>query len=342
MAQLTDLFPAADLHAEIDSGHVLRKQHPTLPLSLYAYSRSCQYENHWTPVTTRCRGLVVDDTDGRIVAWCLPKFFNHDQHGAGHDFAPPLPTDEPFEVFDKVDGSLGIVFHFAGRWHVASKGSFVSEYRGDWERLGGQVVRSWPTPSLTELARLAAENTKLDGTPATGTDAEGWVVRFRSGVRVKIKIAEYVRLHRSLTGTNARDVWQYLGAQKFGHLPAKALGQTLGCSAEQAKQWAGVYSGALSKLLENVPDEFDTWVRGVVAGLEAAAEELDARIGAQFASLAHLHGDRGAFARAAQAVEDRSVRAALFLVLDGKSTDLHVWRAIRPELSDPFAADEEG
>lgn len=404
MTLLDDFFPPADLKAEIEAGYVTRKQHPELPLSIYTYGRGCQYENHWTPVTMRCRGLIVDDTDGRIVGHCLPKFFNHDQHGAGHDFAPPLPTDEPFEVFDKVDGSLGIVFHFAGRWHVASKGSFVSEqarwaqawlderpadkhlltgntylaeivypenrivvdnrgartlvllavfeqdgaeapstwYRGDWERLGGQVVRSWPTPSLTELARLAAENTKLDGTPATGTDAEGWVVRFRSGVRVKIKIAEYVRLHRSLTGTNARDVWQYLGAQKFGHLPAKALGQTLGCSAEQAKQWAGVYSGALSKLLENVPDEFDTWVRGVVAGLEAAAEELDARIGAQFASLAHLHGDRGAFARAAQAVEDRSVRAALFLVLDGKSTDLHVWRAIRPEPSDPFAADEEG
>lgn len=104
MAQLTDLFPAADLQAELDAGYVLRKQHPTLPLSLYVYGRACQYENHWTPVTMRCRGLVVDDTDGRIVAWCLPKFYNHDQHGKGHDFAPPLPDDEPFEIFDKVDG----------------------------------------------------------------------------------------------------------------------------------------------------------------------------------------------------------------------------------------------
>lgn len=403
MTTLDGLFPPADLKAEIEAGYVTRKQHPTLPLSIYTYGRTCQYENHWTLVTTRCRGLIADDTDGRIVAHCLPKFFNHSQHGVGHDFAPPLP-DEPFEVFDKVDGSLGIVFHYAGRWHVASKGSFISEqaqwaqawlekagpdgvlepgctylaeilypenrivvnngdertlvllavydadgrehpalsYADAWEQLGGRVVRSWRALPLAELARRAAENVKLDGTAATGTDAEGWVVRFISGVRTKIKFAEYARLHHALTGTNARDVWQYLGAQKFGSTPPKALGQVLGCSAEEAKRLAGVYSGALSKLLENVPDEFDAWVRGVCADLEAAAAALTSRIEAEFERLAPLRGDRGAFARAALEVEDRFARSALFLVLDCKPIDLHVWRAIRPEPSDPFAADEEG
>lgn len=401
---LHDLFSPVELQAEIDAKFVTRKQHPMLPLSIYTYSRACQYANYWTPVTTRCRGLVVDDTDGRIVAHCLPKFFNHSQHGVGHDFAPPLPADEPFEVFEKVDGSLGIVFHYAGAWHVASKGSFVSEqaqwaqawldarpahrclltgntylaeivypenrivvnngdertlvllavydrngneapspwYRGDWERLGGKVARSWPALPLSELARMATENQKLDGTAATGTDGEGWVIRFASGVRAKIKYAEYVRLHKSLTGTNARDVWQYLGAQKFGSMPPKTLGQTLGCSAEEAKRLSGIYSGALSKLLENVPDEFDAWVRGVCADLEAAADALKSRIEAEFEALVHLRGDRAAFARAAQLVEDRPVKAALFFVLDGKPIDLHVWRAIRPEPSDPFKNDEEG
>lgn len=400
---LYDLLNPDEVQAEIDAGYVIRKRHPELPLSIYTYSRACQYENHWTPVTMRCRGLVVDDTDSRIVAHCLPKFFNHSQHGIGHDFAPPLPK-EPFEVFDKVDGSLGIVFNYDGRWHAASKGSFVSEqaqwaqawlddrpadrhlltgntylaeivypenrivvnngdertlvllavygqdgteapstwYRADWERLGGRVVRSWRAVPLSELARLAEENQKLDGTAATGTDAEGWVVRFASGTRVKIKYSEYVRLHKSLTGTNARDVWQYLGAQKFGFMPPKALGQALGCSADEAKRLAGIYSGALAKLLENVPDEFDAWVRGVVADLKAAAEHLAARIQEEFEAFAPLRGDRGDFARAAQSVEDRTVRAALFLVLDSKSTDLHIWKAIRPEPSDPFANDEEG
>lgn len=403
MVTLDELFPPADLKAEIDGGYVTRKQHPSLPLSIYTYGRTCQYENHWTQVSTRCRGLIADDTDGRIVAYCLPKFFNHSQHGVGYDFAPPLPN-EPFEVFDKVDGSLGIVFHYAGSWRVASKGSFVSEqalwaqawldaagpdgklepgttylaeivypenrivvnlgdertlvllavydadgqehpvgsYADAWESLGGRVVRSWRSLPLPELARMAEENQKLDGTAATGTDAEGWVVRFVNGTRVKLKYAEYARLHSVLTGTNARDVWRYLGAQKFGRTPPKTLGQALGCSAEEAKQLAGIHGGALSKLLENVPDEYDAWVRGVCADLEAAFAAFEARIQTEFAALEHLRADRAVFARAAQAIEDGSVRAALFLALDGKPIDLHVWRLIRPEPSDPFKNDEEG
>lgn len=123
---LADILDPAALAAEIADERVTRKTHPTLPLSILTYSRTCQYDNHWTEITTRCRGLVVDESTGRIAAWCLPKFFNHSQHNGQYPFAPPLPT-EPFEVYDKVDGSLAIVFHFAGAWRVASKGSFISE-----------------------------------------------------------------------------------------------------------------------------------------------------------------------------------------------------------------------
>jgi RNA ligase len=401
---LYDLLDPDEVQAEIDAGYVTRKRHPELPLSIYTYSRACQYENHWTPVTTRCRGLVVDDMDGRIIAHCLPKFFNHDQHGQGHDFAPPLP-DEPFEVFDKVDGSLGIVFHYAGTWHVASKGSFISDqarwaqawlddrpaakylasrctylaeivypenrivvnngdertlvllavydergveapsswYRGDWERLGGRVVRTWQSLPLTELARMARENRKLDGTDATGTDAEGWVVRFTSGIRTKVKIAEYVRLHRRLTGTSARDVWRALGADLFGpDLAPKSLGQVLGCSADEAQQLAALKGRAFAGLLDGVPDEFDAWAHGVEADLHARFDDYLKRIDDAFGVAYDTTGNRAAFARAAQQISDRTVRAGMFLQLDGKLVDTLIWKAIRPEASDPFRNDEEG
>ena len=113
------------LAAALEAGHVTRKPHPELPLSIYTYTRTCQYERVWNRVTTRCRGLVADDGTGEIVALPLPKFFNVGEHEAGQPYAPSLP-DEPFEVYDKVDGSLAVVFHYAGRWRVASKGSFVS------------------------------------------------------------------------------------------------------------------------------------------------------------------------------------------------------------------------
>jgi RNA ligase len=402
MTQLADLFPPADLQAEIDTGYVTRKRHPTLPISILTYGRTCQFENRWNHITTRTRGLVVDDADGRIVAHCLPKFFNHDQHGA-HDFAPVLP-DEPFEVYDKIDGSLGQVFHYAGSWRAASKGSFISEQatwaqawldnadtgalvpgftyvteilypenrivvnngtertlvllavydeHGEerplaasdqaWGKTGGRVVRSWAALPLAEIVAHAARDQHLDDTAATGTDAEGWVIRFASGLRTKCKIKSYIRLHRVLTGTNARDIWRHLGAEQFGPaLEPKALAQVLGCSAAEAATLAAIPGGALSKLLEQVPDEFDAWVRSVQADLQARFAEYAAAVTQTFTQLAPLAADRGAFARAAADIDDRTVRAAMFATLDGKSVDTLIWKAIRPEPTDPFRNDEEG
>lgn len=400
-AHLADLFPLEDLAAEIESGHVTRKEHPTLPLTIHTYSRGCQYERHWTPVTTRCRGLIAD-THGRIVARPFDKFFNVGEHGRGFDYAPALPVGEPFEIFDKVDGSLGIVFHYAGRWHAASKGSFISEQaqwaqrwldardlsaldpsvtylteivypqnrivvnngseetlvllavsRPDgteeplaghvnvWRGIGGRVVRSWPVLPLTDMVRLAALNEKLDGTTATGTDAEGWVLRYASGIRAKVKLAEYVRLHKVLTGVNARDVWRCLAVSVIGdRVDAKRTAQALNCSTADIEALRKI-PNPLASILDNVPDEFDAWVRGICADLTAHADALLAEIEDAFEDLAPLREDRGAFARAAQQL-DPTVRAAMFLMLDGKELALHIWRTIKPEVSTPFRDDEEG
>ena len=61
--------------------------------------------------------------------------------------------------------------------------------------------------------------------------------------RVKIKYAEYVRLHRIVTGLNARTVWEVL-----------------------------VTGGDLDELTEPLPDEFHAWVRGVAAELTAQVD----------------------------------------------------------------------
>ncbi len=80
---LHDLLPAQALADSIDAGYVTRKTHPELPLSIYTYTRTAQYERVWNEVTTRCRGLVADDATGAIVALPLPKFFNVGEHESG-------------------------------------------------------------------------------------------------------------------------------------------------------------------------------------------------------------------------------------------------------------------
>jgi RNA ligase len=373
---LADLFDPKDLAAAIDAGHVTRKTHPTLSLSIYTYTAVCQYTQTWTPVTTQCRGLIADDVTGRIVALPFPKIFVTAMHTGTHPYAPVLPA-EPFEIFEKADGSLIIVFHYDGAWHAASKGSFISEQaqwaqhlldRSDLSRLDpgltylaeaiypanrivvdygqrqdlvllaafrpadgteellsavsadwapiGTVVRTWGlSADIAELEKRAAADTTVLGERVGGTEEEGWIVRFQSGLRAKIKLSAYLTLHRLYTGTNERTVWEAL-----------ASGQDLGT------------------LFDRVPDEFRDWVDGIAKRLRAEHNALAGAAGRDYndvmAALPDVT-DRKAFAMAAA---KSPYRPALFLFYDGKhdAVTAWAWKQLKPRADAPFKADEEG
>ncbi|MGW0856170.1 RNA ligase [Streptomyces sp. NPDC002690] len=374
MTDLDTLLPPTDLAAAMEAGHVSRKTHPTLPLSIYTYTRECQYGHVWTPVTMRCRGLIADDVSGAVVALPFPKIFLTAMHGA-HDFAPPLPA-EPFEIFEKTDGSLIIVFHYDGRWHAASKGSFVSGqaqwaqavldaadlsgldpeltylaeavypanrvvvdygrredlvllavYRPSdcaevplaavapgWKPIG-TVVRSWGLrDGLVELERLAATSTTLDGARADGTDEEGYVIRYASGARAKIKLSAYLDLHRLFTGTNERTVWDVLAS---GQDPAV--------------------------LFDEVPDEFADWTRAVAASLHERHDRLVQRAREEYGRVVAAlpaDADRKAFALEAAGSAHRGV---LFLLHDRRdeAVGAWAWREIKPRGDRPFRNAED-
>lgn len=116
-------MPFRDLHAGLlqarDAGHV-SEQVSSDGLRLYCYSKACVYERAWSPVTLVARGLILDPEREVVVATPFPKFFNVGERDQ------PIP-DLPFEVFDKLDGSLLILFSHAGEWRTATKGSFNSD-----------------------------------------------------------------------------------------------------------------------------------------------------------------------------------------------------------------------
>ena len=90
------------------TGHLFTQKHPKLPLSIWNYTPKTQYGELynqyklWDEVTLQCRGLVIDD-EGKVVARPFKKFFNIEENQYE-------PTSE-FEVFEKMDGSLGILFN---------------------------------------------------------------------------------------------------------------------------------------------------------------------------------------------------------------------------------------
>ena len=100
---------------------LLHKQiHPTLDLTIWNYSPKVQYEKLWDEITLQCRGLVTN-SDGKIIARPFGKFFNYEEH---EDINIP---NETFDVYEKMDGSLGILFNYKDEWIMATRGSFISE-----------------------------------------------------------------------------------------------------------------------------------------------------------------------------------------------------------------------
>lgn len=111
------------LNKYIEEGWVISQKHPTLPLTIYNYSQETQYAGKWDEITLMCRGLVLDN-EGNIVARPFKKFFNWEEimHAV-----PAAQLDQDFEVFDKMDGSLGIGFWYNNEFLIATRGSFTSD-----------------------------------------------------------------------------------------------------------------------------------------------------------------------------------------------------------------------
>jgi RNA ligase len=106
------------LNKYYEDGLLYKQVHPTLPLTIWNYSESVQYGNLWDEVTLMCRGLVTD-SEGNVVARPFKKFFNIEEN-------KHTPTDK-FDVYEKMDGSLGIFTNYKGEWVLATRGSFTSD-----------------------------------------------------------------------------------------------------------------------------------------------------------------------------------------------------------------------
>lgn len=122
-------------------GLVHASRHPDLPLTVFCYTRTVQFERCWDDITRNARGLVVHD-DGRIIGRGLPKFF------AVGDPITQLPLDEEYMSFDKADGTLIHVVEYEGELLVWTKASFTTEHSVEARK----YLQGWkPNPGTTTL-----------------------------------------------------------------------------------------------------------------------------------------------------------------------------------------------
>ena len=90
-------------------GLVQKKKHPEYPLFLLNYTSKAQFKQRWCKELVHSHGLVVRE-DGEIIARPLPKFFNHYEITNCEQL-----QEQDHELYDKIDGSLAIMFHYENK-----------------------------------------------------------------------------------------------------------------------------------------------------------------------------------------------------------------------------------
>lgn len=152
---------------------------------------------------------------------------------------------------------------------------------------------------------------------ASGEDAEGYVLRWAlDDYRVKVKFEDYVRLHRIVTGTTARTIWEALSTS----------GQPSSVVVEE--------------IVEAVPEEFELWVRRTARELRTQYINLMVRAFEEYIRIRALDpGDRKAFALEAVKWEHPDL---LFMLLDGRPLKSAVWKRLKPKAERPFREDIDG
>ena len=113
------------LENEVAQNNIHRVNNGHRDLVMYHYNdvalqkKPIRWECH--SVTYLARGIILDVSKKNVVALPFPKFWNYGEFGF-FDY----PETE-YQIFDKIDGSLGIIYYHNNQWNVTTKGSFTSK-----------------------------------------------------------------------------------------------------------------------------------------------------------------------------------------------------------------------
>ena len=115
-------FNKSELDQYVNDGLLQVQKHPELDLFIYNYTKEAEYLRWWNPISLQCRGLVLN-SDGDVIARPFKKFFNFED--VMHKINLSTSKNK-YQIFDKLDGSLGLLFWYKNRWVFSSRGSFDS------------------------------------------------------------------------------------------------------------------------------------------------------------------------------------------------------------------------
>jgi RNA ligase len=337
----------------IEDGYIMVNTNQDESLMILNYTRKTQFEKYWNEYTLMARGLIID-REYNVVAIPFPKFFNYEEHKAEE-----IPRTS-FEVYDKMDGSLGILFYYRDGWKIATRGSFVSD----------QAIRAAKILEQYDLDTLEMHSTylfeiiypenrivvdyngeeKLVLLGITNT-TKGYLIDYTYddmfehmafGNRPKFEIVKRYNGVNSIKELKARNI-----LNQEGYVLRYANGFRMKVKFEDYCRLHSIITNISTKdiweclrdekdineLLDRTPDEFDEWVRGEVNKLNEDFTRVEKNCKSLFNCIYTEGISKKDFAGKALLFKESAI---LFRMFEGKSYDNIIWKLVEPKWSKPF------
>ena len=333
------------LNKYYEDGLLYKQVHPSLPLTIWNYAEKVQYENLWDEVTLMCRGLVTDD-NGDIVATPFQKFFNIEEG----KFEPT----EKFEVYEKMDGSLGIVFWYRGQWVVATRGSFTS----DQANKAREILKKYNTDIMFRHLTFCFEiiypenrivldygndeKLVLLGTfdkNGKETDSEIWSQWGFDVVKKYDGINDYKELKQMVKNDQEGFVVKFSNGDRVKVKGVEYLRlHKIMTNVTTTGIWEYLKNGEdVMELLKDVPDEFYKKIQNYVKDLRYAHFQISERAGKLHDGFRYgKYGDVDPEPTKKEFAEfvlkrEKVLHPVMFAMWDKKNYDEIIWNIIKPE-----------
>ena len=325
----------------IENKYLEVNKHPNFDLYIYNYSAKAQYDRLWNEITLQCRGLIMD-SNFNVIARPFLKFFNLGE--MENQVIPNLP----FDVFDKLDGSLGILYFADNKPFIATRGSFTSDQAIKANELLNSKYKnsiSKLNPDYTYLFEIIYPTNRIVvdyGTQEllvlTG------IIETKTGNEIELIDIGFpiVKKYDSLNDiSKLNDLEQN---NKEGFVIKFSNNYRLKVKFEEYKRIHKIVTqvssiaiweylrenSSLNELLEKVPDEFYDWVKKIEKELKTQFDTIENQCKKDFKILE----DRKQTALYFQKCENQSV---LFAMLNERNYADIIWKKIRPEHEKPFS-----
>jgi len=335
-----------------EEGLLHKQTHPTLDLTIWNYSPKVQYEKLWDDITIQCRGLVTN-SKGEIVARPFKKFFNYEEH------KPEDIPNENYVVYEKMDGSLGILFNYENEWILATRGSFTSP----------QAIKGKEILNKYDISPLRKDNTYLfeiiypeNRIVVDYGNEEKLVVLGAIHTETDDEVSDSALF--TMTGLGFEVVTTYktwgegydvlkeeISKDKEGYVIRFKNGFRMKIKGDEYIRlhriltnisnrdiWEYLkYNKPFDELLEKVPDEFNYWVKETVRDFTIRFDNINKDYIEIYENLKSRNLDRKEFAIRSKQYRHSNI---LFNMLDGKEYKQNIWKIIYPTYSKPFKKDE--